>query len=261
MNSAFPKVTYNDKHLLELIEKKDIESIKKYINSYFFKLANSNIILFWNSHEKRFELLDDKVVVSRFLPKYLEVVISKTNCFPIKFWFFSIENISYYLCNKMNKPTIFFDELTQTNFINIFPILLHANKPHKSLTQYSKNIRQGVAKIWEHILIVWCSKKQDQFEIAQNWLAKLISGKKLKSALYLQSVEGIGKSIIIEFLSKYVIGEDLILQTANSDIMSGKFNAPLLGKLLYCFEEALCASQSLFFHTNKCKNFFQAAKN
>jgi hypothetical protein len=61
-------------------------------------------------------------------------------------------------------------------------------------------------------------------------------GKKNDSILYLRSKQGYGKSTLFEFLSSFVVGDDLSLMTGSEPLLS-KNNAILAGKLLVYFEE------------------------
>jgi hypothetical protein len=90
---------------------------------------------------------------------------------------------------------------------------------------------------------MWCSNKEDQFKYIQNWISNVVVGHKMKPCLYLQSPQGIGKSIINDlFLSKYVIGNELSF--TYSEVSSFlKFNSPLMGRLLIIFEEVPSADQ------------------
>jgi hypothetical protein len=89
---------------------------------------------------------------------------------------------------------------------------------------------------------MWCSNKEDQFKYVQKWIANVVVGNKMRTCIYLQSPQGIGKSIITDFLSKYVIGDEL--SYTYSEVSSFlKFNSPLLGRLLIVFEEVPSADQ------------------
>jgi len=111
---------------------------------------------------------------------------------------------------------------------------LHIHKEKKPLESYPNKIIARVQKIWNHIKEAWCSGKQDQFEYIQKWISHVVSGRKMRTCLYLTSVQGIGKSIIIKFLAEQV-----------------------LGLLLFVLEEAPCASANEWkVLTDKLKNFY-----
>ena len=64
----------------------------------------------------------------------------------------------------------------------------------------------------------------------------------MRTCLYLTSVKGIGKSIIIKFLAEQVLGNELVYTTSDVTSLVGRFNAPLVGRVLFVLKEAPCAS-------------------
>ena len=49
--------------------------------------------------------------------------------------------------------------------------------------------------------------------------------------------QGLGKTILFDFLEKYVFGENLLHQVAGLDAITGKFNSLIEGKLFICINE------------------------
>jgi len=81
--------------------------------------------------------------------------------------------------------------------------------------------------------------------------------RKMRTCLYLTSVQGIGKSIIIKFLAEQVLGNELVYTTSYISSLAGRFNASLVGLLLFVLEEAPCASANEWkVLTDKLKNFY-----
>jgi hypothetical protein len=70
----------------------------------------------------------------------------------------------------------------------------------------------------------------------------MVSGRKMRSCIINKSIEGVGKSIIIEFLKYKVLGKGLVLHTSDTSIFTGQFNSSLIGKMLVVLEEAPCAT-------------------
>ena len=170
-------------------------------------------------------------------------------------WFFGIYNPSYRPCMKINKPRVFIGS-AGTEYVNFFPEILQGSKPKKQFKDFSIEVQQKVNKVWEHLNIVWCSRKKEQFEYCKLWFAKTISGVKMTTAINLKSIKGIGKSAFIDFLRKSVLGNDVIYQTSDTNIISGRFNSPLCGKMLFILEEAPCATQGEWkVLDSKLKNF------
>jgi len=64
----------------------------------------------------------------------------------------------------------------------------------------------------------------------------------MRTCLYLTSVQGIGKSIIIRFLAEQVLGNELVYITSDVSSLVGRFNATLGVRVLFVLEEAPCAS-------------------
>ena len=154
-------------------------------------------------------------------------------------WFYSASNPIYFPCSKVNEDRVHIDE-HGAKYINFFPELLHGRKERKKLTDFPEHVQEGVKKIWNHIYIDWCSRKEYQFKYVQLFLSNVVKRKKMTACLNLKSQKGIGKSIIIDFLTKSVLGTQLVYQTADSNILSGRFNAVLMNLLLFVLEEAPC---------------------
>ena len=68
----------------------------------------------------------------------------------------------------------------------------------------------------------------------------------MKTCVFLKSGEGTGKSIILEFIIKHVIGEHLGLVSSKSSQLAG-FNYQLLGKLIVVLEELPTGSKNEWF--------------
>lgn len=130
-----------------------------------------------------------------------------------------------------------------TEYFNMMPPLLHENSERKKLEDYPGKTQKGVKMMWKHIEEVLCSNKKDQFEYVQKWIAHVVNKRKMKTALYISSLQGIGKGIFCDFLVHYVLGEGAACQSSDSSTLEGKFNAPLMGKPVYIQNEAKCGSK------------------
>ena len=112
-----------------------------------------------------------------------------------------------------------------------------------------------VDAIWKHIEVVLCSSKPDLFKYMKQWICHMLQ-RKMCTVPYMQSVQGTGKSIIIDFM-KAVLGwkNVLITSDAMNDVF-GPFNSALKGVLLAVLEELPCASQgSWMAMNNKIKEY------
>src|SRR5881227_2843132 len=102
----------------------------------------------------------------------------------------------------------------------------------------NKKVRNIVMrKIIRHIHKVWCSAKKELTEYVIDWLAHMINGEKVPTALYLKSLPGTDKSIICEFILNKVLGPQMVYKTSDPDQVAGKFNSAIAGKLLLYLEE------------------------
>ena len=166
LNFTFTTECYNDETFVELIDDKNVERIKQYINMYFFKILNTSKVLYWNALTKDFDIVEIKIIKDTRFQKDLEVTVNRVS-FKIQFWFFSIENCGYCLQDQINKPTMYFDEISKCNIINMFSLLLHAGKERKQFNSYDKDVQDKVNTLWNHIKHIWCLSSEEQFQYAQ----------------------------------------------------------------------------------------------
>ena len=217
----FGKTTenFNRNYFIELYKEKKIDAMKEYVFKYFLKLNTTLQTFMWIPEEKKFDILDDTLIRSRYFTKDLVFYTADGKKSSFSDWFFGIYNPSYRPCMKINKPRVFIGS-AGTEYVNFFPELLQGSKPRKQFKDFSIEVQQKVNKVWEHLNIVWCSRKKEQFEYCKLWFAKTISGVKMTTAINLKSIKGIGKSAFIDFLRKSVLGNDVIYQTSNTNIIS-----------------------------------------
>jgi hypothetical protein len=118
--------------------------------------------------------------------------------------------------------------------------------------------------MWNHINDVWCSNKESQINYVKKWIIAMVSGQKMTTALYLRSIEeGTGKTIVMDFLQKKVLGKDITYTLDNPSSWEG-FNSHLYVKLLVVCEEMPSNSKGQWMKlvetfktwiTNDTKNF------
>lgn len=63
------ELCYNTEHVLELIKEKKSEEIQAYISKYFIKLSTTKQVFMWIPEEKKFDILCDEVVSSRYFTR------------------------------------------------------------------------------------------------------------------------------------------------------------------------------------------------
>jgi hypothetical protein len=235
----------NDKfdmsYLNKLIFNGNLIDIQNYISSYYCKVDElKHAIIF-------FDILKNKLVerdyydFNRMILKPITKLYSNYHKkFDFTEWFHSTLNPIYRIDCNVLKPKAFV--VNGDGYVNLTGNHLHIHKEFKPFNSYPKDIQIKVQFIWNHIKKMWCSNKEDQFKYVHNWIVSVVTGKKMKTCVYLQSPQGIGKSLITNFLSEHVLGDDVSF--TYSEVSSFlKFNGPLMGRLLIVFEEVPSADK------------------
>jgi len=133
----------------------------------------------------------------------------------------------FYVVYDYNKPKFYDDK------INLCATPLYKKNKNYKPTADKLNKLKVLEDYMKNIL---CSGKQECYEFLLKWIANMIQGNKNNSCLYLKGPQGSGKSTLFYFLSRYVIGSNLCLETG-SDPIRTKFNDILGGRLLVSIEE------------------------
>jgi hypothetical protein len=186
-----------------------------YISKYFIPLS-SGMHAFFN--DGKFELIDHNTVKRTYfdrMPKFLSDYYFKQNI--------DIRTIEY----EFGKPTLHDDKL------NLCPKMKHQIQ---SYITFPPDIKEKVDIMLSYIKEVLCSSNEIHYNYLLKWISNMVHGNKNDSILYLRSKQGYGKSTLFEFISTFVIGDDLSLMTGSEPLLS-KNNAILAGKLLVFFEE------------------------
>jgi len=89
-----------------------------------------------------------------------------------------------------------------------------------------------------HIRHIWADDDENTYEYILNWFAKILQTphKKNNICLVLHSVEGVGKSIILDMIGK-IIGTKYYYSTSNLKHIIGDFNGDAEGKILVNLNE------------------------
>ena len=119
-------------------------------------------------------------------------------------------------------------------FFNHFYGYMHSTRP---TLLPSRELSEKVDFIWNHIKQILCAGNQTAYEYLKKWLCHTVSGRKMKTAIYLKSIEGTGKSIITDFFKNHVFGEKIVHYTSDASCITGQFNQELLGKVFLILEE------------------------
>ena len=222
---------FNKLSLFKMIKENKIKESKEYICSYFCKIDNPTIYIYykWSKEEKSLIQMNKNDLLDSYLTKNL--VNENFDAFR---WFTVDLFTSFYIKSNIHKETIFIDS-DGYNCINMCKGFLHKTK--KPYANYSKDIRNKVQIMLDHIKNILCSKDEEQYNYVMKWISNVCRGNKNNSALYLKGPEGIGKSTFTEFIMKYVIGKEISLVLNDTDVLMTSYNSCLMGKLLVVFEE------------------------
>ena len=194
--------------------KQHVETCQNYIKQYFFKTHHG--IFFYDTKNRVFTAIGERDVLPRYLPnglkmKYFDFDISKE--IPVAFkcrqWFVDENYINFDLILKLGASPINYDN----NTINLMGREMHPICDVK-YDSIPKKTKKRVQLMLDHIKNVWCSGKEAQYEYILTWLS-CIGKRKIKSCLYLQSLEQTGKTLVIDFLENHVFGSNLVLKTEN----------------------------------------------
>ena len=191
------------------------QKAQAYISKYFIPLSNGMHAFFNNN---KYELIDHNTIKRTYfdrMPKYLSDYYFKQNI--------DIRTIEY----EFGKPVLHDDKL------NLCPMMKNTRQ---SFITFSTDIQDKVQIMLNYIKEVLCSNNENHYCYLLKWVANMVHGNKNDAILYLRSKQGYGKSTLFEFLSTYVIGDELSLMTGSEPLLS-KNNAILAGKLLVYFEE------------------------
>lgn len=249
---------FSPERLRTMVHQGEIGRAKNYVNTYFAKILGSKEVAMWcpSSLEDRIQIKKWSDVKGNTIKPLTVHYGGEDGDEPKKWnvmdWFFLHDDKQYERTMKPNKPILYSN--SDGDFLNLFPGYLHEPKPYDS---YSKKVRAKVERVWKHIFEVWCSGHEDISEYVRVWLIRVITGQKLGTSLLLNSEEGTGKSVIIEFLQKCVLGHALVLSTPNHKLFEpDAFNSQIIGRLLMVLEEPK-ADKSLDFQAleNKLKDF------
>ena len=222
----------------------DVEEVKTYIQQYFFHTFHG--VFYYDMRTKQFLSIGSSERgsspgLASYLPNGLQgkyINGNHTEVFKARAWFINEVYERYSIVLQIGKPPIDHEQKT----INMMGQLKYADSG-KTYSQTTAEAQKAVSKMLNHIKGVWCSGNEKQYEYVVNWLS--CSGRrKLKTALYLQSLEQTGKSLVIDFLAK-VFGSSLVCSTANTETIS-TYTQFFEGKILCNINELPCASSGEF---------------
>lgn len=227
----------------------DFKEAKDYFTTYYAK-SLMNGYYYYQPMEKSDSLISnvDETEMNQVFKQISHIQYTDTNGnnanFDLKKWFNLVYDSQYSIGFDPVQGLFYSCPYTEKIYINMAKSFLH--KERKPYDSYSDDIKQKVDKVLYHLKNVWNSGNEKCYEYTLNHMAYACTGRKMKSCIFLKSGEGTGKSIILEFIIKHVIGEHLGLITGRANQLCG-FNYQLLGKLIVVLEELPTASKNEWF--------------
>lgn len=133
--------------------------------------------------------------------------------------------------------------------INIFPGFKAVKVPITDNDKYKIDI------FLNHIKEVWANNNESYYKYILSWLAYPIRNLTFSGiCLILCGKGGSGKSVIFEFLTEYVYGNNLAISDGSLDIVTDKFNCILEGKMLVIVNESDSKEGSIKYNTTILKD-------
>lgn len=215
----------------------DLQPCQAYIQQYFFHTFLG--IYYFDVKNLNFVRLSD-ATIKQYLPKGLKGPVWLNPKWQAKLWLEDYDFRRYAIIMQLNAPPIDFDK----KVINLMGRLKHGDVGSAKYADCSDQEKAAVKLMLNHINGVWCSSNELQYEYVLTWLSCL-GRRKVKSALYLQSLEQTGKTLVIEFLKEHVFGETTVHMTDNIESIS-KYTQVLEGKILVNINEMPCVSAGQF---------------
>lgn len=242
---AFSLATLNNFAEADLVTDHTFDKTKKYFLTYFAKSLNDVFYEFSPQEDEEEGHIINREhlngVWSSVMKELSYIEHNRKIVFNLKEWFMKAHYQTYKINSDPRCSRFYVSPKTDQAFINLSKGFLH--KTIKKYDSYPQNVKDDVEKIISHITNVWNSGNEDCSEFCLNFLAHALTGHKMQTALFLKSGEGTGKSIILDFIIRHVIGEDLGLSTPRVQQLM-KFNSQLLGKIFICLEELPTASKA-----------------
>ncbi|MBK9285073.1 MAG: hypothetical protein IPM51_12270 [Sphingobacteriaceae bacterium] len=234
INLKKEETVYDTAHIEKLCQENKIDEAKAYIKQYLYRCNKPVGVFVYDVIDQQYDFHLNQDIASNFLPKGLgyDVLVGKRMEFVSLYkWFMNENHDRVRIATRIDKPR-YFEEKGQ-KFINFFGGYKHNYKPYDA---FSSAIKNKVNKLLKHIKTVWANERNDVYEYVINWLATSITLRKVKTALYLRSGQGTGKSIVTEFIQQKVLTRQLCLITDSPESLTG-WNEMFKGKILLVFEE------------------------
>lgn len=219
---------------------KDVDATYDYVNQFYFKLINPIGVIFWDASRRKFQFMSYPELKKHLpdLKKHLPIGQNTDKTYSIylqKIW--EEKTIPYTFEVNPFKP-MFYEE-NGAFYINHF-----LGSPHNldvKFNDMSEDVKNGVEFIWSHVKNILCGKDEKSFKYVHDWICNTVCFRRNKTALYIKSLQGVGKSIITDFIVDKVLTTNIAYRSGDSSILT-TWNASLVGKVLFVLEELPCVS-------------------
>lgn len=222
----------------------DIEAAKAYVKKFFFQTRNG--YFFYNMTLDTFDQINNLQELSKgYISKDIDNNKKSPDNFNVLKWIDSSEfkSVNYETTIVPDNPERIIFKTKKFRGVEIkTPYLNMLKSYHLDLTsvkkydEFPQDIKQKMNMLLNHIKEVWANGCDKMYEYILNWLACTINGKKLRTFLYLSSLEGTGKSMVIDFIKSYVLGQTALITSSMNDLT--KWTKGLEGRLLINLNEA-----------------------
>lgn len=133
------------------------------------------------------------------------------------------------------------DKKYDRKVFNIFPGFKARLIPvdGRSKDEYRRYVSDKIQKLLNHIMNGWCSSNHEWFDYIIKWfMVPLVELKKTEIMLTLMGGQGCGKSMVFEFIRKYVTGYIITGNAVTLAKLTGDFNEMLINKMFMFIDEA-----------------------
>ena len=220
----------------------EIQPVYNYIKKFFFRYKTD--FFFFDSQkyelykrEKAMELIPDdlrktfKKIVGENIVK-IEIILKNY-----------LKMTDFH--EKESEPVVdfskqqIFNKIENVQGVNINYDYVNMGKPlpyfisNKDI-EITKSIENDVKLITDHVLNILASGNKEQCEYILNFIACTFGGRKLRKAIYWQSVERTGKGTLLNFIN-IILGKRMYKTSSTEDIL--KYTKPFEGCSLLNFDE------------------------
>jgi len=233
MNLQVHDILFSNAYCKQLLKNDKIEEAKTYLRNFFF-CYNTELFYFNGEDFNLYSKTDIPKLVSKDLIKYedKQLLFSAFDYFKTP----DFMDIKYEPTIDFTKPRRF----STLKYIQGIPITKHfVNMAKPYNVNKFKNINYETTKpkldlIYNHILKVWCSDNEPLYEYVLNFIACTFGGRKLRKALFIQSIERTGKGIIIDLIMN-ILGDASIKNSSVCDILD--WTKSFEGRVFINFDE------------------------